>query len=32
MASRNEQRISFLFAKVNLSPTDDVGVRGHLNQ
>ena len=32
MAYRNEQQISVLFAKVDLSPTADVGVRDHLNQ
>ena len=32
MASRNEQRISILFAKVDLFPTADVGVRDHLIQ
>ena len=32
MASRNEQQISILFAKADLSPAADVGVRDHLNQ
>ena len=32
MASRNAQQISIFFAKMDLSPTADEGVRDHLNQ
>ena len=32
MASGNKQQIRILFAKMDLSPTADVGVRDNLNQ